>query len=170
MLQVKVPNTAGNDIDQRSERPWHVLNDLVMGRARVSRLLHIEAQIDGTVLTTYNADAVIVSTATGSTGYSLSAGGPILYPQSKDMVLTAVAPHLSLPAAVVLWPDASITMVTLADRDAALSVDGYQSALIRQGEMVEVTMSDVKTKFLRAQPVEMFFKSLTQRLKPDALF
>jgi NAD+ kinase len=156
--------------DQDGDRiSFLALNDVVVGRGSLARIVRVRTLINGEEMTVFRADAVVVATATGSTGYAMSAGGPILHPQSTEIVLKAVAPHLSLPAAVVLWPDASIGMVNLADRDAALSVDGYQSALIRQGEMVVVTLSDVTTIFLRAKPVEMFFNNLTQRLNPDAL-
>jgi NAD+ kinase len=164
MLQVKVPSTKGNDIHRRAEIKWHVLNDIVVGRSRISRLLHIEAQIDGTLLTTYNADAVIVSTATGSTGYSLSADGPILYPQSKDMVLTAVAPHLSLAPALVIPSTATIQLTHMSDEPASLSLDGLSELPLAQGDTVEVKSSPHTVRFLRALPSSTLYASLTRRL------
>ena len=82
----------------------HALNDVVVGRGGSARLLDIVATIDGVILTSYRADAVIVSTATGSTGYALSAGGPIMYPETMAMLIQPVAAHTGLRSGLIL-PD-----------------------------------------------------------------
>jgi NAD+ kinase len=80
--------------DDKREQPhmFYALNDAVVARGAVAQVIYVEASIDGESLTTYKADGVIVATATGSTGYSLAAGGPILHPEAKEMVLTPLAP------------------------------------------------------------------------------
>ena len=72
---------------------FYALNDIVVARGEIARIIRVEASIDGQALTTYRADGVIVATATGSTGYALAARGPVLYPQSRDLLLLPVAPH-----------------------------------------------------------------------------
>lgn len=100
--EMELPNLlAGKGwLDERAmlevtvgDRVFHALNDVVVGRGAIPRLVYVETRIDGQLLTTYRADGVIVATATGSTGYSLAAGGPILHPQSRDKVLAPVVPH-----------------------------------------------------------------------------
>ena len=83
--------------DQSSpEVEFHALNDVVITRGSLPRLLDLDTRIDGVLLTTYRADGLIVSTPTGSTGYSLSAGGPILYPEAKQIIMQPLAAHISL--------------------------------------------------------------------------
>ena len=92
-----------------------VLNDVVVGRGRIAHLTRIGVSVNGVELTTYQADAVIVSTATGSTAYSLAAGGPILYPASGDMVIVPVATHGDLDAPVVVPEDCSVELTVKSD-------------------------------------------------------
>ncbi|MDH5696284.1 MAG: NAD(+)/NADH kinase, partial [Dehalococcoidia bacterium] len=89
--------------ESEPSRTFYALNDVVVARGAVARVVYIEASIDGEPLTTYKADGVIVATATGSTGYSLAAGGPILHPQAKEFILLPIMPHLS-PAYPVVLP------------------------------------------------------------------
>ena len=86
------------------------LNDVVVARGEIARVVYIQASIDGEPLTTYRADGVIVATATGSTGYSLAAGGPVLNPQAKEILLLPIMPHLSLAYPLVLASTAVIKL------------------------------------------------------------
>ena len=148
--------------------PAHqALNDVVVGRSAISRLVHLEVKIDGALLTTYRADAVILATATGSTGYSISAGGPVLHPQSKDMLLNPVATHLGLASAIVLAPDSEVEVAIRSDYMAALSVDGRADMDLAPGDVVEVTKSPYVARFLRANPPNHFYSVLTERLNPE---
>jgi len=90
MLEARI-SPAGQD---ESDGIFNVLNDVVVARGAVARMIYIEASIDGQPLATYKADGVIAATATGSTGYSLAAGGPILHPQSREFILLPILPHL----------------------------------------------------------------------------
>ena len=148
--------------------PAHqALNDVVVGRSAISRLVHLEVKIDGALLTTYRADAVILATATGSTGYSISAGGPVLHPQSKDMLLNPVATHLGLASAIVLAPDSEVEVAIRSDYMAALSVDGRADMDLAPGDVVEVMKSPYVARFLRANPPNHFYSVLTERLNPE---
>ena len=162
MLQVQVVDEAGNP---RPDIPaQHALNDAVIGRGVVSRVITVMASIDGAQLTTYRADAVIVSTATGSTGYNLSVGGPIIYPQAEVMVIAPVAPHLGLATGLVV-PGNSVLQFTLeSDVEALISVDGYLNVPLNREDRVRIEASPYKARFLRTHPPNRFFHTLTRRL------
>lgn len=164
MIQARV---VSEDAGYKDEKPLQALNDVVVGRSAISRLVHLEVSIDDTILTTYRADAVIVATATGSTGYSISAGGPILHPQSRDMLLNPVATHLGLGSALVLAPDSVVEVALRSNYKAVLSVDGRVDLDLEPGEIVEVKRSPYIARFLRAHPPNHFYSVLTERLNPD---
>ena len=165
MLHARVISKNG---EEKEELPLHALNDLAVGRRAISRLVHLEARVDGALVATYRADAIIVATATGSTGYALSAGGPILHPQSRDMLLKPVSPHLGLAAALVLAPDSVVEITLRSDYPAAFSLDGRPDLDLDPGETVEVKRSPYTTRFLRANPPSHFYSTLARRLNPDA--
>ena len=147
----------------RSE--WHhALNDVVVTRGVTPRLIWVRALIDGAELTSYRADAVVVSSATGSTGYNLSAGGPILDPRAEEMVLKPVAPHVGLATAVVLPPSVSVELRVTSSDGAVLSIDGYLNLPVEEGWGVRIQSSERKAKFLRERSSKEFYASLTRRL------
>ena len=143
---------------------YHALNDAVVGRGAVSRVVAIEAYIDGAYLTRFRADAVMVSTATGSTGYNLSVGGPILAPQSGDFILKSVAPHVGMAPALVLPPTSAVELQVDTDLETMLSVDGHIDESLSMGERIRVEIGPHKARFLRAGPPAHFYQSLTERL------
>ena len=143
---------------------YHALNDAVVGRGAIARLVNIKAFIDGAHLTDFRADAVIASTATGSTGYNLSVGGPILPPKAEEIILKAVAPHVGIAPAVVLPANSVVELVVETDHPAILSVDGYMDRELSFGDAIRVQTSGHKTHFLRAHPETYFYETLTQRL------
>ena len=144
---------------------WHhALNDVVVTRGETPRLIWVQALVDGAELTSYRSDAVIVSTATGSTGYNLSAGGPILDPRAEQMVLKPVAPHVGLATAVVLPPGVSVELRVASSEGAVLSVDGYLNLPVEKGWGVRIQRSERKAKFLRERSSREFYASLTRRL------
>ena len=144
--------------------PYHALNDVVLARGDVSRVVTIRASIDGSDLTTFRADGLIVATATGSTGYSLAVGGPILDPVSEDLVVKPIAAHVGLTASLVLGPSAKVSMYLEGTQEAVLSVDGFLDYNFQPGDGVLLEQSSLKAKFLRSQPPEHFFATLTRRL------
>jgi NAD+ kinase len=148
---------------QVADRSFHALNDVVLHSVAV-RLVNIEAKIDGTVLTTYRADGVIVATATGSTSYSLASGGSILHPQSKEIVLQPVSCHLGLSHALIL-PQQSIVDLKIARREkAVLSIDGQVELPLSDGQNVRVKLSPHIARFLRIHEPTYFYGSLWQKL------
>lgn len=151
--------------DQEPPRVFHALNDIVMARGAIARLVYIEASLDGKHLTTYRGDGVIVATATGSTGYSLAAGGPILYPQSKDFLLVPITPHLSPAYAMVLPPTTKLQLRINTIYQATLSIDGHINIPLSDGATITVRRSPNTVRFLRIHPETYFYDSLEQRLK-----
>ncbi len=141
------------------------LNDVFVGRRNSVRLVQIEARIDGHKVSTYRADGVIVATATGSTGYSLAAGGPILYPESREMVLKPVCPHLAWDEAIVLPPESVIKLTVATSHEAVLSIDGQVELPINDGDEVSVELSRNVARFLRIQPKGYFYDSLQAMLR-----
>jgi NAD+ kinase len=146
-------------------RIFHALNDVVVARGEVVRLIHVEASIDGQALTTYKTDGLIVATATGSTGYALAARGPIVYPQSRDLLLVPVAPHLSLPYPLVLSEKAVVTLRLDTYHRALLSVDGHINLPLSSGDTVTVRRSPHVARFLRIRPRESFYGLLEEKLR-----
>ena len=160
MLQATVTrvNSAGTD------GPYHALNDVVLTRGAVSRVVTVSGTIAGAPVTTFRADGVIMSTATGSTGYNLAVGGPILDPESDSMVLKTVAAHMGLSAALVLKPSTEVTLTLEGFQPAILAVDGIIDHPLDLGDKVEMKQSPHKARFLRAHPSSYFFGTLTRRL------
>ena len=141
----------------------HALNDVVITRGSPPRLLDVETRIDGVLLTTYRADGVIVSTPTGSTSYSLSAGGPILYPEAKEIVIQPLAAHMSFQTGLVVSQDSVVELTLQRGRDVIMSVDGSTDS-IEAGQTIVIERSPHVASFLRKEPAESFYSTLTQRL------
>jgi NAD+ kinase len=144
---------------------FHALNDIVMARGGIARLVKIEAHIDGRPLPTYKADAVIVATATGSTGYALAAGGPILHPHAPEMLMLPVAPHLC-PGYPLLIPEKSEVVLRLNTYlDSTLSIDGHINITLTDGDTVAIRRSPYIARFRRIRPEGSFFTTLEEKLK-----
>jgi len=151
--------------EQGAPYVFYALNDVVVARGTVARVVYVEASIDGEQLTTYKADGVIVATATGSTGYSLSAGGPILHPQAKEFLLLPILPHLSLTYPLVLPSTASVKLRISTAHEATLGIDGHINLPLSSSAIITVKHSSNTARFLRIHPETSFYSSLEQRLK-----
>jgi NAD+ kinase len=152
-------------VEPSQGRTSYALNDVVVGRGSSARLVSVEAKVDDEFLTVYRADGVIVATATGSTSYSLAAGGPILYPQARGILLQPICPHLVLEKALVLPPEAIVQLKVITNHEAILSLDGQVESPLRSGDEVKARLSSHVTRFLRLQPKNYFYTSLESRLK-----
>ena len=149
----------------QESRVFHALNDVVVARGEIARIIRVDTTIDGQPLTTYKTDALIVATATGSTGYALSARGPIMHPQSRDILLVPVAPHLSLSYPLVLPETAEVQLRLNTFHAATLSVDGQINIPIANGAMVTIKHSPHIARFFRIRPEKSFYRSLEDKLK-----
>ncbi len=146
-------------------REFLALNDVVVARGEVARIIYIEAGVNGQPLTTYNADGVITATATGSTGYSLAAGGPILHPEADEWLLVPILPHLSPDYSLVMPADAIVRLKIGTTHQATLSIDGHISLPLASGATITVKRSQQKIRFLRIRPRDYFYSSLQQKLR-----
>ena len=156
MLQAQVPAWG---------QTFQALNDVVVGRSLAGRPVYLDVCVDGRRLAVYRSDAVIVATATGSTGYSLSAGGPILHPESRDLVLTPVAPHLVPARSLVLPGDAVVDLVLSTGEGAMVSVDGQVNRALESGDSVSVCRSPHVARFLRLSEPSDHYRILAERLE-----
>jgi NAD+ kinase len=139
---------------------WDVLNEIVIGRTEQTRPVHIATRLDGRPLTTYVADALILSTPTGSTAYALAAGGPVLPPQAHNFLVVPVAPHLSMDRAIVLAKDTTVGIDILSDWQAMLSADGQPPEQLMSGDIVEVCASKNVVTIVRFQDAGYFYSRI----------
>ncbi len=140
------------------------LNEVCVGRERTALSLRVDVRVDGAPLTTYTADAVLVASATGSTAYALSAGGPILYPESRCLLLLPVAAHLCLLPPLVLPEETVVEFEIATDSACGVSADGQNVLSLKEGDRVQVRRSGVSCRFARLQGRDYFFRTLKARL------
>ena len=146
------------------------LNEAVLSRGAGSRPIWVDITVDGTFLVGYSADAVIVATATGSSGYSLSSGGPIIYPTSPALLLKPVSPQLSLDTGIIIDPSSTIDLGLANSYPALLSVDGIDVIKLDPGDHVKIKRSELVARFLRMGPRKNILPALGQRLgSPNTL-
>src|SRR5687768_4836134 len=131
-LHVSV-RSGGTEVETRT-----ALNDAVIAQRVIARLIDLRAELDGSAITTYKADGLILSTPTGSTAYSLAAGGPILTPDLEAIVLTPICPHTLTNRPVVMRPDARLVVTNVSSHAGALTVDGQWDRELGPGDAIEV--------------------------------
>jgi len=141
------------------------LNDAVLSRGELSRLVMLRTRVNGEPLTEFNADGLVVATPTGSTAYSLSAGGPILDPESGVFVITPICPHVLTNRSIIV-ADKSIIEIEASHPDypVYLTLDGRRPILVERGSIVTVRKAK-KTLPLASLPDASFFSVVRQKLK-----
>lgn len=151
-------------LDGNEDDSLHALNDVTVHRGGELRVVEVEAVIDGVGLSTYRGDGVVVATSTGSTGYTLQLGGPVIEPSSKVFLLKPIAGHMSQFGGVVLdsYSVLELTLRTMAD--ATLTVDGYISRTMQEGSTVRISRSERRARFLRKGSKSVFWEGLSHRL------
>lgn len=143
---------------------FSVLNDVVVGRGRQARVVRFQLHVDGDHVTNYTADALIVATPTGSTAYSMAAGGPLLPPLLPNFVVVPVAPHLTFDRAIIFHEQAEIAITIQMDHHAYLTPDGTDGILLENEDVVLVTKSENSCKFARVESSGYFYRRLMGRL------
>lgn len=143
---------------------WDVLNEVVVSRGQFIRPVRLTALLDGRFLTTYVADALIAATPTGSTAYALAAGGPILPPELRNILLVPVAPHLSLDRAIVLAEGSSVSITVQADHQAVFSADGQAPVDLTDNDRVDISAGKHTVQFVRFQDPGYFYRNLTPHM------
>ncbi len=140
---------------------WNVLNEAAVSRAAIVRPVHLDTHVDGRFLTTYVADGLIAATPTGSTAYALAAGGPILPPELRNILLVPVAPHLSIDRAIVLAEGSEVTITVHTDHQAVICIDGQEPIPMEDGDQVHIRASQHTVQFVRIQDPGYFYRNLT---------
>lgn len=146
---------------------WEVLNDVVVARGNNVRPVHLITHVDGRYLTTYVADGLIAATATGSTAYALAAGGPILPPEMRNILLVPVAPHLSIDRAIILAEGSTVNIVINTTHQAVMSPDGQLSIDLQDEDRIDVRASKNSVQFIRFQDPGYFYRNLTPHMSQN---
>lgn len=142
MLEVHAPGVS-------PKKTFYALNDVVIDRGGFSRIIRLETNIDGDYLNTFNADGLIISTSTGSTGYSLSTGGPILEPCIEGMIINPISPHMLANRPLVISDKRVVEVITFSHADVYhVSVDGQRVLKPRSGETIVVKRAPFTTKIV----------------------
>ena len=141
------------------------INDIVITKGAFSRLIKLETYIDGEYLTTYPADGVIVACPTGSTAYSLSAGGPIVNPNLKSLILTPICPHTLHARSIVTSAEEDIEIIVVSEHeDVVLTVDGQEGIELASADKVIIKGSELATELIKLENYH-FYKVLRTRLR-----
>jgi NAD+ kinase len=164
-MMLRVAAFHGTEVLAQAE----ALNDIVVGRGARACVVYLDTEVDGGSLATYVADGLIVATPTGSTAYALAAGGPVLPPQLRNVLLVPVAPHLSMARPIVLSEGVTVRITVTGGRPAVLTVDGQIQAELQSGDAVAVEASPYAARFARVQEQTYFYKTLVARLIPRRL-
>jgi NAD+ kinase len=160
MRLLAVIRRAGKEIAR-----YRVLNDVVINKGALARIIDMEAWIDGDYLTTFKADGLIVSTPTGSTGYNLAAGGPIIYPGNHCHVLSPICSHTLTNRPIVVSDEAMIRIeVKSQDEDVVLTADGQEGMPLQGGDVVELRKSNHSTLLIKS-PSKDYFQVLRTKLR-----
>ncbi len=144
---------------------YEALNDVVITKSSIARMIDLEAWVDEMFVCSYKADGLIVATPTGSTAYTLSAGGPIIYPSVAAVCITPICPHTLTNRPVIVNSSSVITVVCRApDTSGYLTIDGQVGEPLRDNDRIECRSSEYSLHLVRP-PQQMFFDVLRQKLK-----
>jgi NAD+ kinase len=148
----------------RTVRRVRALNDVVLSNGSLARIVQFSVSIDGLPLATYRADGVIVATPTGSTAYSLSAGGPVVEPTVQAVLLSPISPHTLSNRPVVLRPDAVVRIVVAErENDAILTIDGQESMALAGRDVIVVRRGRASVSLVRS-PDRTYYDVLRAKL------
>jgi NAD+ kinase len=142
-----------------------VLNDVVVSKGILARMIELRIAIQGQFVTNLRGDGLIISTPTGSTAYSLSAGGPIISPAVRSLILTPICPHTLTHRPLIVPDDAQIEVtLTSKDEGAMATLDGQVGVALTQGDTVELKVSEHRTRLIRF-PESSYYTVLREKLK-----
>jgi NAD+ kinase len=151
-----------DDADLADIAPLLALNEVVIGRGVSPKVVDIDVMVDGVHLVHYTADALILSTPTGSTAYALSAGGPVLAPGVEGLLLVPLAPHLAVLKSLVVPLSARIDVRAVSDQPLLMVLDGQEQIPLRSGQWVTVEIARERTLFARIGSRSSFYETLVQ--------
>jgi NAD+ kinase len=133
-----------------------VLNDVVIAKNALSKMAELDTRYGGAFVTTYKADGVIVATPTGSTAYALGAGGPILFPTMRGVIVAPICPHTLTQRPIVLPDDRDIDILLMNDSEVFLTLDGHSGVRLERGDRVQVKQSDARVLLVRNPTMDFF--------------
>jgi NAD+ kinase len=144
---------------------YYALNDAVISRGELSRIIDLTLDCNGREVGRYRADGIIISTPTGSTAYSLSAGGPIIDPGLESIAVTPICPHSLISRTILFEPDSvlSVHPEMLENKGAYVTVDGADTLKLDNGEKVAVTRSKKKTRLIKLKDMS-FYEVLNKKM------
>ena len=149
--------------DPAGARSWAALNEAAIVRGSMARVVKLDVTIGTSHMATYVADGLVVSSPTGSTGYSFSAGGPILDPTSRNLIVSPVAAYLSAIRSVVVGPQHMVTVRVIDAFDCLVSIDGQGDVPLRVGDEVRVTAHDRPIRFVEPRGALPFWELLRRK-------
>jgi NAD+ kinase len=144
-------------------RTFIALNDVVIARGALARVVRLDVEIGPSHLATFIADGLVVASPTGSTGYSFSAGGPILDPLSRNLIVTPIAAYLSALGSVVVSPDQVVRCSVMEALEALVSIDGREDFPLAVGDTVTIAALDRPIRFLEPEGAVPFWDLLRQK-------
>jgi NAD+ kinase len=156
--------TGGHGSDSSSAVRHFALNDIVIARGSLARVCRLDVEIDDSHLATFIADGMIVASPTGSTGYSFSAGGPILDPVSRNMVVTPIAAYLSAIRSVVVSPRQTVRCTVIDAHEALVSIDGREDLRIDVGDVIEVRAVERPIRLIEPRGARPFWDLLRHKV------
>lgn len=143
---------------------YTVLNDVVINKGALARIIDMATSVDGRHLSTYKADGLIIATPTGSTGYNLAAGGPIIYPEINSLVISPICPHMLTNRPIIVWSKSVIEVeVSFEDDVVFFTADGQVGRKLLPGDVVEVRRSEARTRLV-CSPYKDYFQILRTKL------
>jgi len=146
---------------------WQVVNEVVVCRGQYVRPVRITTEVDGYPMAGYVADGVIAATPTGSTAYALAAGGAILPPDVRNIIIVPIAPHLSPDRSIVLSEGAKVTIKVRTSHQAVFSIDGHTPAIMKDGDHVLVGAGEHDSLFIRFHGPGFFYQTLNRYLEQN---
>jgi len=150
--------------DGKTIAQHHVLNDFVINKGALARIIDLDTYIDGDFLTTFKADGLIVYTPTGSTGYSLSAGGPIVHPTLSCVGITPICPHTLTNRPLILPDSAVFEAIIKSEEDVFLTLDGQVGFLLKPNDSIVGKVAEQKM-YTVMSPQEDYYSMLREKLK-----
>jgi NAD+ kinase len=146
---------------------WDALNELVVTRGYDVRPIRLQANVDGALLAHYVADGLIVSTPTGSTAYALAAGGPIMPPELRNILVIPVAPHLTADQAIILSENSQIEVTASSEHQVVLSIDGQSPVQIDDTDIIKAYKGKNMVSFIRFQDPGYFYRNLMMYMESN---
>lgn len=165
MVRVHVERTDPENGLTEVTSAYDALNDVVLSRGNLARVVRISTELDGGYLTTYTCDGLIVSTATGSTGYALAVSGPVMPPELRNILVIPIAPHLSMDRAVILSEGSTVRLRAYSDYPPMLTVDGQVVVEVEENDEIVVVGSPHLARFVRVRERSYFYQTLMDKMQ-----